>query len=270
MMVSRRSVLWGVGGGLVGANSPVSVAAQQGGQIRLSGEALSGTSARIDGGEFVLADIVSPRRWRAYGREAPPNKVDPFTAHAMGELQELLDLGVSNLDFWKRDRWGRTIGRIRTGEGIDVQSRLVARGAVIVRPRSDDWSYIRGLLSLEAEARDAGLGIWAWRDNRVHNANTDTGPLLARNGHYTLVQGRLANQYDGSARRYLNFGEDYKTDVTATIEKKVLRRWRRDRDVEAFEWLETLKNRTIRVRGHVSRINGTSIAVTHPCQIELL
>ncbi len=54
------------------------------------------------------------------------------------------------------DRYGRIVGRVYV-EGIDVNRDLVARGyAWVYRRYSDDAD----LLTLEADAKRKGLGLW--------------------------------------------------------------------------------------------------------------
>ena len=57
-------------------------------------------------------------------------------------------------------------------------------------------------------------------------------------------------------RFYLNFGEDYKTDFTATARSSIYNAWARD----GFD-LAALEGARLRIRGFVSDINGPSI---HP------
>jgi hypothetical protein len=66
-------------------------------------------------------------------------------------------------------------------------------------------------------------------------------------------------------RIYLNFGPDWRTDFTVSIETRLLKTFEK----AALDPMD-LKGRKIRVRGWIESRNGPSIDVTHPEQIEVL
>ena len=67
------------------------------------------------------------------------------------------------------------------------------------------------------------------------------------------------------ARVYLNFGPDWRTDFTVTLQAKARRLFRK----AGLEPL-SLEGREIRVRGWLKKFNGPMIEATHPEQIEVL
>ncbi len=78
-------------------------------------------------------------------------------------------------------------------------------------------------------------------------------------GTFQLVEGTVLDVAMVGGRTYINFGPDWKTDFTVTIEA-------RDRKLFPAGALEpeALRGRKIRVRGFIERLNGPMIAVTHP------
>ena len=71
-----------------------------------------------------------------------------------------------------------------------------------------------------------GLGIWADPYYSVRAADRP-GDLLARDGHYELVEGRVLLADKAGGRVYLNFGRFLKEDFTAVIEAPALQAVRR-------------------------------------------
>ena len=82
---------------------------------------------------------------------------------------------------------------------------------------------------------------------------------------YELVEGRVVDAAEVDGRIFLNFGDDWKTDMTATVSPQDARLF----EAEAIDLL-ALGGQRIRVRGWVTWRNGPSISVSHPEQIEVL
>jgi hypothetical protein len=82
---------------------------------------------------------------------------------------------------------------------------------------------------------------------------------------FQIVEGRVEDVAESRGRIYLNFGEDWRTDFTATVAPS-------DRDSFSGSGIQLpdLEGRAIRVRGWLERRNGPMIDVTHPEQIELV
>lgn len=220
--------------------------------------AASGASFVCDGREARLIDVLAP----ALG----PVTNEPYAEKARKALQDLLASGELVLeDAAPVDRWGRRIVRAHIAqEGAprrDIQAALVAQGALRVRPESADDTIILGLLALEAEARKAQRGLWAISRYRAYDADDARGAV----GAFNLVQGTVMNAATGKGRVYLNFGSDYRQDFTITASTRLARQWKKQ-GVD----LTTLAGAKLRARGHVAWINGPSIDLTHPRQIEIL
>jgi hypothetical protein len=84
-------------------------------------------------------------------------------------------------------------------------------------------------------------------------------------GSFQIIEGAVKDTARVRGRVYLNFGEDYRTDFTASIAPEVMKAFTADKlDLLA------LKGRSVRVRGYLRDFNGPSMDLTHPEQIEVL
>ena len=92
-----------------------------------------------------LAQIDAPEKAQAFGRRS-----EQSLRELVGKRQVLLS--------WKSlDRYGRPIAQVSI-DGMDVNAEQVKRGfAWVFRRYSNDPA----LLELEAQAKSAGLGLWA-------------------------------------------------------------------------------------------------------------
>ncbi|MFZ2029496.1 MAG: hypothetical protein WAU68_04240 [Vitreimonas sp.] len=84
------------------------------------------------------------------------------------------------------------------GRWFWLQNALVARGAVMVRPRFDNHARTVALLSTEAQARSASRGLWALRDyrdltvaNAVQLAQRGNQACTRGDAPYRLLQGSI-------------------------------------------------------------------------------
>jgi endonuclease YncB( thermonuclease family) len=219
--------------------------------------AIGGDRFRIDKQEFHLADIRAPS---AYALGHAPM---PYFREATERLQESIEeTSLEIKDVAPKTRWNaRVVKAYRFGGNISLQEQMVAIGAARVAPQSDDLAFIDHLMAVERKARDAEKGMWALQAYRVWDAlNAD--PAI---GGYHIIEGVVLSARKVRSRFYLNFGEDYRTDFTASARSAVYRQWVGDNFDPAL-----LTGARVRVRGFVVHINGPSIDMTHRRQIEIL
>jgi hypothetical protein len=113
------------------------------------------------------------------------------------------------------------------------------------------------LLAAEAEARNLRLGHW-------RGAFRPRGPDELRNstGTFQIVEGEVVTASINRGRAFINFGDDYRSDFTVTIDPLDMRTFRQSRfDIPA------LGGKRIRVRDFY---NGPEMTVTRPEAIEIL
>jgi endonuclease YncB( thermonuclease family) len=216
-----------------------------------------------DGRAIRLVGALAPRteaRWaQAMGLED----------RILGALEERL-LGkevVLKLGARERDRYGRLLAHVFAGDGEErvwVQQALIRDGLAMAYSFEDNRACMRELQADERAAREAGAGFWEQGVFRVR----DAGDLDSLDGlvySFQIVEGRVQDVAESRGRIYVNFGEDWRTDFTATIAPSDRSRFEGS-DVD----LRGLDGQTIRVRGWLERRNGPMIDVTHPEQIEMI
>ena len=159
------------------------------------------------------------------------------------------------------DRHGRGLAHLIGTDGNWVQGWMLAQGHARVYSFSDNRQFVPEMLRYETQARNAGLGLWALDLYRVRQADGDLRPL----NFFHLIEGQVQDVAQVRGRIFLNFGEDWREDFTATIEPDTARQFRGDWP----DW-DAVMARRIRVRGWTYPHNGIAIDVTHPEQIELL
>ena len=237
------------------------------------GETLvQGTAGRIlDGRTFVLED---GREIRLAGIEVPPvaepQGQDPApdgsaARDALAALLSGVPIMLKQADAQKTDRYGRLVAYAfvkRDGADHAVQADLVAAGRARVGARVGSRTCALELLRAETAARKAKLGLWASSYYDLLHADSPTD-VLAEQGCFALVEGRVLSVRESGATIYVNFGRRWSEDFTVTI----LKRNERNFTAAGLE-PKTLAGRQIRVRGIIEERGGPRIEATRPEQIE--
>jgi len=238
--------------------------------LSLPGKLAAGATQQVI--EVVDADTVrldDKRQVRLVGLQGPklplgrPNYPTwPLAPEARAHLLALIGDGPVTLHFGgaREDRHGRILAHLTTQNGIWVQGAMLAAGYARVYTFDDNRSLIPEMLKLEAAARAAKRGIWANAYYRIRTPET----LQGTTDSFQIVEGRVLAVGLSRDRAFLNFGPDYKTDFTIAIAKRDFKNFGRGFDPKRFE------GERLRVRGWVEAVNGPSIDVTHPEQIEVL
>jgi endonuclease YncB( thermonuclease family) len=242
------------------------------GTVECGGETIArGTASRVidgrtlalgDGSEVLLAAI-----------EVPPlpqeSDTAPGGAAARDGLAALLtgaEIVFKQAEQHKTDRYGRILAyAVAARDGVErsVQAELVAAGLARVAPRAGSRACALELLSRERAARRAGLGLWANSYYDSLNAE-DPAEVLAKQGHFALVEGKVLSVRESGATIYVNFGRRWTTDFTVTILKRNGRSF-----TAAGVEPKKLEGRRIRVRGWIEQRGGPWIEAARPEQIEL-
>jgi hypothetical protein len=189
---------------------------------------------------------------------APQSFADEARAAITG-MVKTAQLTVSSLPP-RIDRHNRL--RVQAFAGSSwIQMVLVARGLARVSIAPDRTECATELFAAEAQARAAGRGVWAAPAYAVRS------PSTVRNdaGTFQIVEGRVVNASVKSGRAYLNFGKDWRTDFTVTVDPV---------DMPNFRSLgvdpKSYVGQAIRVRGWVQWHNGPEIEVANPQSVEVL
>ena len=238
-----------------------------------SGETIvhGSVSRVVDGRTFVLDD---GREVRLAAIEVPPlplpqeSNAAPGGDAARDALTALLagaQVTIKQAEPQKSDRYGRLIGyafAARDGVEHAVQADLVAAGLARVAARVGSRACAMELLRRENTARAAKLGLWASPYYDLLSADHPTD-VLAEQGHFALVEGKVLSVRESGATIYVNFGRRWTEDFTVTI----LKRNERNFTAAGFE-PKKLAGRHIRVRGWIEERGGPWIDATRPEQIE--
>jgi endonuclease YncB( thermonuclease family) len=158
------------------------------------------------------------------------------------------------------DRYGRFKAQMFAG-GEWVQAKLLRAGVVRASPDLVSTVCMPALLAIEKRARGARAGHWGDGIFAVRTPDE----LRRTTGTFQIVEGRVQAVAVVRSRVYLNFGSDWRSDLTVTIAPEDKRNFRRPR----VDW-KAVQGRRVRVRGWVESYNGPLISVYAPGQIEFL
>ncbi len=233
-----------------------------------------GESARVravvDGDTVVLERAIGgATQVRLVGIQAPklplgrPDfPVWPLAAEAKQALEKLTLGQAVTLSYGGRrlDRHGRLLAHLHDEAGTWIQGELIRLGMARVYSFPDNRAVVADMLALEGAARAAGMGIWADPFYAVRGSEAAGRHI----GTFQLVEGRVFDAARVKGRVYLNFGPDWRTDFTISLNSKASRLFRK----AGLDPL-ALKGRRVRVRGWLRDYNGPLIEATHPEQIEV-
>ena len=163
------------------------------------------------------------------------------------------------------DRYGRTLAYVYINgqQARSVAHEMLAQGHARVSPQAGDPACAAELLRQEGVARSAGLGLWADPRYAIMDAGNLAG-LLAGQGRFAVVEGKVASVPPSGGTIYVNFGRRWSQALTVTISKRQERMF-----ASAGLALKGLENRRLRVRGWIEIRNGPRIEASRPEQIEM-
>jgi endonuclease YncB( thermonuclease family) len=222
------------------------------------------TFALSDGREVRLAGIEVPSP-AAAGDRVPQSAAGQSAKAALEALIAGKTVTLSGSGP-KTDRYGRLYAYAAvTKEGAQqsVQHVLIAQGYARVSARIGTAACGKELLALEQRARAAKLGLWREPYYELRQA-ANPGAVLADQGRFSIVEGKVVSVRESGATVYVNFGRRWSQDFTVTILKRNARKF-----VAAGLDPKVLGGRQVRVRGWVQARGGPLIEAVHPEQIEM-
>jgi endonuclease YncB( thermonuclease family) len=228
--------------------------------------AIQGDTLKLeDGREARLAGIEAPKPGFAPDRETGDAALKAWAEESRAALQAAIGAGVviCRYDALRRDRYGRLLVQAVRGDGGWLQAIQVAAGEARVHGDGVNRIGLRALLGIEATARGAKRGIWRHAAFAVKDAVDPTLERFADS--FQIVEGRVVSAEIVKGTGYVNFGTDWKSDLTLVVKKAVLAL-----GDPAMVDLPSLAGRSIRCRGWLDLHDGPTIDVTHPEQIEVL
>ncbi len=160
------------------------------------------------------------------------------------------------------NRWGLRMGHIKlVGASELVAESWLKSGVAMVEPLSLSPSCAAALMELERRAIDGRRG--GWSHGRIFDSQDVE--LAGQVGRYVVVEGVVRSVGETKRMRYLNFGEDWSKDFTATIDV-------RDTSVFAAAGVDimALAGERVRLRGVIGVNRGPLIVLEHSAQLERL
>jgi endonuclease YncB( thermonuclease family) len=234
----------------------------------------SGEVARVtDGRSFLLADGREVRLAAIETVLLVPGDEDEARVAAGAAARAALETLVQGRHVALRlpgpgpDRYGRLVAHafVQTAsDDVLVQGRLLAAGQALVSPvplAAGCRAYLR---DAERDARARRLGLWG-DPYYVVRAARNADDVLAEQGRFALVEGKVATARESGGIIYLNFGERWSEDFTVTI-------LRRNQHMFAGAGLRplALAGLEVEVRGWIEDRGGPVIEVARPEQIEII
>ena len=116
------------------------------------------------------------------------------------------------------------------------------------------------MIAAERIARRQVSGMWADAFYEVR-VPEDLGRMIDT---FQVVSGRAVSTALVRGRGYINYGDDWRVDYTASLAPKVLRQY-----PELSDALAGYEGKKVQVRGWIKRYNGPMVEITHPEHIEL-
>ncbi len=235
------------------------------GPIRTVTRVIDGETIILDDGKVVrLIGALAPRARDANAAAgAWPPEGDTIKALSDLVLAKKIKLAYAGR---RTDRYGRTLAHVflaDRGRQDWVQGTLLANGYARAYGLSESFVCARELLAHEAEAQRKRLGLWSNGIYRTIPAD-HAGELMKQRGKYVRVTGTVVSVGRTKGATYLNFSNDWQTDFTARIDKKVLAA------NPAFDRsLDSLTGKTVVLRGWIERRNGPLIDIADPSQLDM-
>lgn len=266
----RRRALAGLAAALLavgtGARAEGSTCGLEAGPIRTAVRVTDGeTFVLDDGAEVRLVGAMSPRASDAAAEHASW----PLEDQSRRELEAMILGKPAALAFAGRrsDRYGRLLAQVFVaGEGNPrwVQGHMLSHGMARAYSMPESTACMDELLSQERIAREARIGLWSEAVYQIRSGER-VKELLRLRSTYQIVEGRVGSTSERRGRIFVNFGQDWRQDFTASLNAAAAK-------LSATSGLKAqeLVGRRVRIRGWIERRGGPYVEVHDPHQIELL
>lgn len=209
---------------------------------------------------FILNDDTTVR---LSGINAPPEPV--FAKKAEEQLNQLTAGKTIAIDSNGKDRHDRIFAQAyvtdKNGNKSWLQAELIKSGYYFVYPMQEAEEKIGELLKIESAVRAQKRGIWA----ESGYSDIPTEKAESNYGKYSFITGTVLDAAPRGDKTYLNFGKDWRTDFSITVNNR-LKRGLKKSGID----LEKIKGKQVRVRGLIEEQNGPMIILHAPEQLEIL
>jgi endonuclease YncB( thermonuclease family) len=248
------------------AQAPAAPAVDCGGNSETSGEVIR----VIDGRSFLLADGREVRLAAIETLLPVPGDEDEARVAAALAAKTALETLVLHHEVGLHvlraspDRYGRLVAYVFIQSETLVQRELLATGQALVSPTLLAARCRTYLQDAERDARTARLGLWGDPYYVVKPAGNPVD-VLAEQGRFALVEGKVTSVRESGGITYVNFGRRWSERFTVTVLK-------RNEGIFAGAGLtpKALAGRKIEVRGWIEERGGPAIEAARPEQIEIV
>lgn len=226
-----------------------------------------GDTLTLDSGLKVqLTGIIAPRRGFRERPDEPKAKEARQTLEkiALGREVQLAYGGEKRLTASETAQelaLAQVFVKSEGGRWIWAQEAMLREGMARARPWKDNHARYAALYTAEEIARKAKKGMWADKAYAIRKADT----IEPDDSGFQIVEGVVRSLGQTEKKRYLNFGDDYRSDFTVSVDTEALPNWK-----AGDAPLDSLEGKRIRVRGYVYDSGGPLIRVDNPQSIEVL
>ncbi len=169
---------------------------------------------------------------------------------------------TSSSDKGRTNRLGHHIAQItRLDDDVWVQGMLLSFGVARTRTTAHNSDMATQMLALEDKARQSKQGLWEMDKYAILTPEQATSHI----GSYQIIEGVIHNASMNKNRIYLNFGNNWKEDFTASISAFDLKKFTKQK-IYPKDW----NGKKIRVRGWIESYNGPYMEIDHPKRFEAL
>ncbi len=146
------------------------------------------------------------------------------------------------------NRYQERVAHVKTVNGVWLQKELILNNLAQAFTMPSFTVHQRELMGFE-------------KDLSVLDAQNIASSIEG----FQIIEGVVLDVVERGQRVYLNFGEDWRTDFTLSLDIK-----KRDGFLDQGFDIMGLKSKKIRVRGWLDHYNGPFITLTYPEQIEII
>ncbi len=162
----------------------------------------------------------------------------------------------------RMNRMGHNIAHlVRLDNNVWTQGLLLSLGVARTRTTQYNPEMAEQMLALEEKSRKEKSGLWGMNKFQVLTPEQAEKHI----GSYQIVEGTIQSASMKKNRLYLNFGNNWKDDFTASVSALNLRKFIKQK-IEPRKW----NGKRIRVRGWIESYNGPYMEIDHPQRFEAL
>lgn len=165
-------------------------------------------------------------------------------------------------DVGRLNRMGHHLAHVeRVADKQWVQGILLSLGVARARTTVRNREMAVAMYKIERLARAEKIGLWEGERYAILSEETAEGVR----DQFVIIEGVVQGTALKQNRIYLNFGGNWRTDMTVSIPSPARRLFSKS-VIDPMQW----GGEKLRVRGWIEQYNGPYIEVDHPERIEVL